>query len=71
MPSISNVQFALNLPPVGGSLIVKPTIGDALTTPFSIILTGWSDPDFPISYKFHLYKSQALMEADLSLGKDN
>ena len=70
MPSISTIDLKLNLPPKSGSLTVKPTIGDALTTIFKIKLDGWIDSNQPITYKFHIYKSEELLTADILQGLD-
>lgn len=52
MPSISSIKFQVNFPPKGGIMTIQPSLGDALITEFTLSLSGWTDTDLPISYKF-------------------
>ena len=57
MPSVSTINFMLNTPPSGGSMIIRPAFGDSIGTNFKIIMEGYTDQDAPLTYKFHVYLS--------------
>ena len=44
----------VNAPPLGGSLVVTPSSGTSMSTPFHLSARGWSDTteDLPLAYTF-------------------
>ena len=44
----------INKAPIGGSFVVNPNSGTALSTKFEFLATGWTDDteDFPLKYRF-------------------
>ena len=53
MTARADVVLVANSPPVGGFLTVSPTRGTALSTPFVIATSGWTDDsDLPLQYDF-------------------
>ncbi len=59
MPSQSSYQITINFEPVPGNLTITPTSGTALSTIFSVSLSGFYDEDQPLSYKYLYYVSVA------------
>ena len=65
--SETQVEVKINSAPTGGSLIVTPTSGTALTTIFSYLGRGWIDDaeDLPIMYSFGYYKTSRTRDSSL------
>ena len=60
------ITIVTNKPPVGGSLLVEPEAGTALSTTFHIRTTGWSDDvsNYPLTFAMSYYtlsQSQQIM----------
>jgi len=55
--SYSTLTIQVNAPPVGGSVMVDPTEGAALSTSFTLLTTSWSDDpnDYPLTYAIGYY----------------
>jgi hypothetical protein len=57
MPMKTAITVKINFPPYGGKITVTPNIGDALSTVFSIALSGYEDEELPLSYSYSYYLS--------------
>lgn len=55
MPSQTSYTITINFEPVPGTISVLPASGTALTTLFTISLSGWYDEDTPLSYRYVFY----------------
>lgn len=55
--ALTVVNVLINQPPHGGSLVVKPSQGYALTTSFYLLSSAWEDDpsDYPLSYRLAYY----------------
>ncbi|CAM9738374.1 unnamed protein product [Chrysoparadoxa australica] len=56
----STMKVVMNAPPSGGELVVSPLVGEAGTTAFTLLATGFGDDpdDYPLEYGFSLDKGQ-------------
>ena len=57
MPSQSSYQVTINFEPVPGTISITPSTGTALSTAFTISVSGCYDEDSPLSYMFVYYTS--------------
>ena len=48
--TFANIPY--NVPPLNGTLVAEPVVGQALDTRFSMITLNWLDEDVPIVYQF-------------------
>jgi len=48
----ASASLRANVPPVGGSFVVSPATGEALSTKFMLQSMGWVDSDTPVVYSF-------------------
>ncbi|KAL4465073.1 hypothetical protein ABPG72_009451 [Tetrahymena utriculariae] len=65
MPSMSVINFNVNLPPSNCVLQVTPQNGDALITNFYIKMVGCSSSNVPITYQFFYYLSQDELNSEI------
>ncbi|KAL4510223.1 hypothetical protein ABPG72_010416 [Tetrahymena utriculariae] len=57
MPSITTIDFLINIPPKNCVLTVNPQQGIALQTKFQIQFSNCQDTDLPLTYQFFYYNS--------------
>ncbi|EAR97206.1 REJ domain protein (macronuclear) [Tetrahymena thermophila SB210] len=65
MPSLSVTNFNINLPPQKCSLSVSPVNGIALQTKFTILFTGCTTSNNPLTYQFFYYNQISDKESEI------
>ncbi|EWS74073.1 REJ domain protein (macronuclear) [Tetrahymena thermophila SB210] len=65
MPSLSVTNFNINLPPQKCSLSVSPLNGIALQTKFTILFTGCTTSNNPLTYQFFYYNQMSDKELEV------
>jgi hypothetical protein len=70
MPSQTSYTITINFEPVPGNITVLPLAGTALTTQFSISLSGWYDEDAPLSYLYVFYTQNSDYQTEILTGEN-
>jgi hypothetical protein len=68
MPSISNIQLRVNIPPYGCKVEVRPPQGVAIIDTFRFITTNCTDSQLPLIYQYSIYLSEEHRNNDLLMG---
>lgn len=69
MPSVATVNLELNIPPSDCKLIMTPTQGMSVTDLFLFTVSGCQDANLPLTYQYHLYMSEEILDADNKEGE--
>ena len=68
MPSQSNYEVKINMPPLGGNITIVPASGFAISTDFTINVDGFVDEHVPITFKYIYYQSLLDQQAEIISG---
>ncbi|KAL4470677.1 hypothetical protein ABPG72_001788, partial [Tetrahymena utriculariae] len=70
MPSMTIINFNINLPPQNCALQITPTIGTAIQTNFQIQMVGCSSTNLPITYQIFYYLNKDDMQSEIKNPKN-